>query len=374
MLTEELKQNQKIYDDYLDMEFGQFLSEEITEFLAKYYFRAELIGFDGKMPERENPERPIIYISNHSGMAFPWDGMIMSTLFFQRENYTFDKAFRPVVAPILSQSLLMNPYMIPHLWRRVGAIDATFKNLETMMHYQGGNIMIYPEGVPGIGKGFNNKYKLQRFSSSFVYNSIKYKTNVIGIVTVNGEYLNPYSYSVKWIDRLVKKVGVPFFPMGFLTPFLLLVPWIFYMAYPAKLKFVRCRALKPYEMTDKSIEELSKEDLRAIAEECRKQMQEDLDKAIEIHGKDPFEWKEHFQILKKNWRLFPFTVPLGWPLLFAEFENKYKHFQKTGEKKSLDLGFGSVLRILFQNPITICYYIPILGWIPLLIKGFRKKF
>jgi len=374
MLTEELRRNQKIYDEYLDPEFGKFLSQEITEFLAKYYFRAELIGFEDGLPARTNPDRPIIYISNHSGMAFPWDGMIMSTLFYKMGGYEFDDAFRPVVAPMLSQSLLMNPYMIPHLWKRVGSVDATFLNLETMMHYQGGNILIYPEGVPGIGKGFNNKYKLQRFSSSFIYNSIKYKTNVIGIVTINGEYINPYAYTLDWVDKLVQKLGVPFFPLGFLTPFLLLVPWIFYLAYPAKLKFVRCRELKPYEMTDKSIDELSREELQAIAEDCRLQIQEDLDKAVEEHGQKPYDLKEFFSVLFKNWRLFPYTVPAGWPLLFAEFENKYKHFQKTGEKKPLDLGFGSFIRILFQSPITICFYIPILGWIPLLIKGFRKKF
>ena len=83
------------------------------------------------------------------------------------------------------------------------------------MQYNDSNILIYPEGVPGIGKGFNNKYQLQRFSTSFIRMAIKYKTDIIPISTINAEYINPWSYNIGWITKLVNKIGMPFFKLKF---------------------------------------------------------------------------------------------------------------------------------------------------------------
>jgi hypothetical protein len=116
----------------------------------------------------------------------------------------------------------MNPFTIPNLWKRVGGIDATFLNFETMMYYKDHNILVYPEGVPGIGKGFDKKYQLQEFKTSFLRMSVKYKTDIIGISTINGEYINPWAYSSKFINRMMNKIGIPFLPLGFITPFILI--------------------------------------------------------------------------------------------------------------------------------------------------------
>jgi hypothetical protein len=35
--------------------------------------------------------------------------------------------------------------------------------------------------------------------------------------------------------------------------------------------------------------------------------------------------------------------------------------------------WGTGLLWLLRNPIALCYYIPIIGWIPLAIKGYSKK-
>ena len=372
-LTKELSENQKIYDAYFDLEFARALADQIFEILGKYYFRAKMIGFENGLDKQNNPERPLLYISNHSGMSFPWDGMMMCAMFLRKNNYELKEAFRPIVAPILSMSTLMNPYLIKDFWKRAGAVDATFKNLETMLHYQNSNLLVYPEGVAGISKGFNKRYKLQKFSSSFVYNCIKYKTDAVAVVTVNGEYINPYSYGFDWLNKLLNKIGIPFLPICWLTLLLPLQPWIFYFSLPAKLTYIRTRRIKPYEMTDKSIEELSRVELQEIAEICRLQVQEDLDKAVEKYGKEPYALKEHLRTIFQNLQLFPYTIPPFWPFLFAEFERAYEERKKTGKPMDMRLGKFSILRILFQNPIIFCYFIPIIGWIPILIKGYRNS-
>jgi hypothetical protein len=33
---------------------------------------------------------------------------------------------------------------------------------------------------------------------------------------------------------------------------------------------------------------------------------------------------------------------------------------------------GTWLRMLWRNPITLAYFVPVLGWIPLAIKGYRN--
>ncbi|MBK8442096.1 MAG: hypothetical protein IPL35_01190 [Sphingobacteriales bacterium] len=217
-LPPDLESNRRIYDEYFDIEFAVQLSKHVLEILEQYYFRTRLINFELPI-ERNNPDRPLVFAGNHSGMAFPWDGIIFASLYLKMNNYQLKNATRPLSAPLLSRSTLMNPFLIPDLWKRVGCIDATFPNFETMMYYPNSNLFIYPEGVPGIGKGYNRRYRLQRLSSSFIYMSIKYKTDIVPVYTVNGEYINPQSYSIPWLNRLTEKIGIPFIPIGLLLPF-----------------------------------------------------------------------------------------------------------------------------------------------------------
>ena len=107
------------------------------------------------------------------------------------------------------------------------------RDFETMMLQNEHNLLIYPEGVPGIGKGFNKRYQLQRFSSSFITMSIKYRTDIVPILTVNGEFINPYAYRSQVLNNLVNKIGVPFLPVGLVSLLIPFQPWIFYMGFPA---------------------------------------------------------------------------------------------------------------------------------------------
>lgn len=115
-LAEVVEANKIIYDEYLDLPFAIKFNEEVIDFLAKNYFRAEFIGFDD-IPERNVAAHPIIFASNHSGMSFPWDGIIFMSGLFKKWNYQ-PQSPRPLTAPMLSQSTLMNPFLIPIFGRR----------------------------------------------------------------------------------------------------------------------------------------------------------------------------------------------------------------------------------------------------------------
>jgi hypothetical protein len=304
-------------------------------------------------------------------MAFPWDGIILAAGIYEMFDYGKDTV-RPLASPMLSESVLMNPYLFKNLWKIVGSVDASFLNFETMLHQNDHNLLIYPEGVPGIGKGFNRRYQFQRFSTSFITMSIKYRTDIVPILTVNGEYVNPYAYKVGWLNKLVNKIGVPFLPLGPTTLLLLLQPWVFYMGYPARLTYVLGKPLSPWKMTDKTIDRLSYDELVAIREKVRSAMQQQLNEAVAGYGDKPFDMRVFFRVAfsRQHWRKLPFTLPWGWPVLFAAFSRVW---HKTGGSVgNLDLSLMSVIKAFLHKTFYVWFYIPVLGWIPILMAGVRK--
>lgn len=367
-----VEQNKSIYTQFYDPEYVESVTNNLFSKMKPVYYREQFIGFD-KAAEPMKNNKPLIFASNHSGMAFPWDAMV-----FGAGSYKIDKAqgrssIRPLTAPMLSETYLMNPFMVPFMWKRVGGIDATSLNFETLMYFNEANLLIYPEGVPGIGKGFNRRYQLQRFSSSFIRMSLKHKTDIIPVATINGEYINPYSYRSLWVNNLVNKVGIPYLPIGILTLLALFQPWTFYFGLPANLIYVRGKRIKSYEMTDKDFDDLTMEDLREITNKVRAEMQIHLTDSAEKYGKQPYKWGELLKNQFKNLHRFWFFTPPFWPFIFWEHERQYKRYQKDGTPINMDFGFFGFLGMLFRHAFLLFYFLPILGWIPLLIQGYSKK-
>lgn len=361
--------NPEIYEQYFDREFIDSLVENIVQPLNQYYFRTRMVGFDD-LPERNDPKSPLIYLSNHSGMAFPWDAMIFVGSFIKKCSEQKKHNLRALVAPLLSASDLMCPYMVPDFWKRVGGVDATMPNFETMMQQEESNILIYPEGVPGIGKGFNRRYQLQQFSTSFLRMSLKYKTDIVIVSTVNAEYINPYSYNVKSITRFVQKLGLPFLPIGLLTLLILLQPWIFYLGLPANLTYVMGPRIKPYEMIDKPYEQVTKPELRKIRDEIQKIFQEHLNQSVERYGQKPYRIGSYIMQSIKNIHKLPLMAPPSWPILFREYMRNY---DKTGSAYKLKLNLWTLIKGFLFNLSTIFYYIPVLGLFPLAIIGYKNN-
>ena len=364
--------NQHIYDDFFREEFTQTLDENILQLLDRVWFRSQLVGWDD-FPQRNNPDRPLIFASNHSGMAFPWDAIIALSHLWRHllhKQGSLHDLPRPLSAPLLSQTALMNPFLVKEFWKKCGSVDATTLNFETMMYYQDHNLMLYPEGVPGIGKGFNRKYQLQRLATSMVRLSLQHGTDIVPFYTINAEYLNPYAYSWDGINNFTKKIGIPFLPLTLLLVLVIIQPWAFYLAFPAKLTFVLGQRIRPSDFINKTVDELTRDEYLTLSEQIREKMQAEMDVAVKNYGQQPYQWSELWQRIKENGRFFPFFLPFAWPALFAEFERRYV---KNGERK-FDLRLdrpGAWLRMLWRNPITFAYFIPVLGWIPLAIKGYR---
>jgi len=364
----EIQANQHIYDDHFDEDFTRAIDCDILQLLDRVWFRSKLVGFE-PYPQRNNPARPLVFASNHSGMAFPWDAIVALAHLFRGVADPRDLP-RPLSAPLLSKTALMNPYLVRNFWKKCGCVDATSLNFETMMYYQRHNLMLYPEGVPGIGKGFNKKYQLQRLASSMVRLSLLHDTDFVPYYCINGEYLNPFAYTWPWLNRQTEKIGIPFLPLTLLLVLVILQPWAFYLALPAQLTFVMGRRIRPGELTSKKSEDLTRPELLALSEQLRQQMQAEMDAAVAAHGQRPYAWRELWQRMKENRRYFPFFLPFAWPVAFTEFERRYVKNGERDFRLPLDEP-GAFWKMVWRNPFVLAYYIPLLGWIPLAIKGYR---
>lgn len=189
------------------------------QFLYHVYFRVDSEGA-ANIPKKG----PVIIVANHSG-ALPYDGAMIHmavfnehpssrTVRFLVENFVFDM-------PLLGRTI-----------ERLGGVRANFKNAITLLQKRW-PIVIFPEGVDGISKPYEERYQLRRFGrGGFVRLAIRTASPVIPAAVIGAEEIHP----VIWKSSLLAKpLGVPFIPF---TP---TFPWLGPMGLvplPTKWKIV----------------------------------------------------------------------------------------------------------------------------------------
>ncbi len=364
---EVIEANKYIYHEYFDSKYVEELVNNVMDPIAKYWFRIKFVGFD-KVPERNDPDIPLIFATNHSGMAFPWDAIMFNSGYSKKFNFG-KNILRSLSAPMLLAYGYMNPFFVDNAWKNVGCMDATYKNFDTVMRFPDHNILLYPEGVAGIAKGFKNRYQLQTIKSSMVRIAIKYKTDIITLSTVNAEYNNPYTLRWKKLNNLVNKIGIPFLPVGIMTLVAAVQPYFFYFAFPSKITYVMGKRIKPYEMIDKPYEDISHGEFKKISRKVQAIMQEQLNEHVEEYGKKPYQFGELIKVTFQNLRhLHKFWFPL-WAANVHEFDWQYR--KNKEEEFKYKSNIFRIVSIFFKKPRLLSLYVPILGWIPMIYKTLK---
>ncbi len=392
--TPEMVANQDVLTRHFRVSYPRLLSHYVVGPIARRYFRVRLVGFGpDQFPERNNPDRPLILAGNHSGMAFPWDAMVFSSALCQRYDFDPTRIARPLTSPLLSKTRLMNPFLLPNFWRRAGGIDATRLNFQTVMRYTESHVLVYPEGIYGIGKGFNHRYELQRLSTSALWLSLQHRTAIVPFGCINGEYINPTSYSYEPLNRLMRRIGIPFLPLGPLTLLILVQPWIFYFGMPAQLTYVRGASIRPWEMTDKPYEQLTQADIYALRDRIQGQVQADLHQAAARLGQRPYDWRALWRTVRQYRHQAWAYLPFAWPFVFAEFDRRYQRLRaqhgEALEQMDAVAAYADLVReeegprplpwwkatwrAVCRHPGMLWLYVPVLGLIPMAVKGYRWK-
>ncbi|MDG5767023.1 1-acyl-sn-glycerol-3-phosphate acyltransferase [Balneolales bacterium ANBcel1] len=343
--------------DPIDFEYLQSFNKEVSADIIRHYYRAEFHGFDD-IPANG----PVILASNHSGNAFPHDSFVLDQLIWEQADFTHDNKIRPLYSPKLAVNWWMRPFGLDNWWRLFGAIDQTYLNFDRILA-KGGRVIYYPEGIPGIGKGFNRRYRLQPFQPSFIKLAARYDVPVIPVYGINAEWINPANVTFRWIDSICNRItGVPFIPLPLI--FLALVfPFFFYFGFPCQMKFFAGKPISVRERIRKAgrddPQNPGRRESEILAEEIRQEMQQNLSRLVKDHGKKPYNFRTLYRSMKgikgRRW----LTSPFGWPILFTRHYRDF-HDRKTNKKNP-----GRWLR----DWDLIGYYLPF-GW--LLLTLFRR--
>ena len=199
----------RLLGDYEVDEFG--FDPELTEKLLlplvkplyEYYWRADWLGM-----ENVPSTGAALLVGNHAGTV-PVDALVMKFGLLDKHPahrhvrlLAADLAFRlPVVAPLA---------------RKMGNTLACDEDALRLL--AGGELVgVFPEGYKGVGKGYKNRYKLERFGrGGFVELALKARVPIVPMAIVGSEEIYPMIHNAKTLARIG---GFPYFPI---TP---LFPW-----------------------------------------------------------------------------------------------------------------------------------------------------
>ena len=144
--------------------------------------------------------------------------------------------------------------------------------------------------------------------------------------------------------------------------------WIFYFGFPAQLNYVLGNKISPYLLTDKAYEDLTNDEIKAIRDQIRASMQADMDIAAKKYGQKPWDFWHLIKTNLTQLHKFPFFNAPTWVLIFLEHDRRYN--LKKGEVQDMKFTFWTLLATLIRIPYSICFFIPVIGWIPIAIKGY----
>jgi 1-acyl-sn-glycerol-3-phosphate acyltransferase len=170
----------------------------------RYYWRADWNGL-----ENVPSEGPALLVANHAG-TFPLDALVMKFGILGEHQarrhvrlLAADLTFRmPVVAPAA---------------RKIGSTLACEEDARRLL--QAGELIgVFPEGFKGVGKGFRNRYRLQRFGrGGFVETALREQVPIVPVAIVGSEETYPMLGDIKSLARLF---GLPYFPVTLTFPLL----------------------------------------------------------------------------------------------------------------------------------------------------------
>jgi len=150
-----------------------------------------------------------LLVANHSGVL-PWDGAMLATAVYEehpsarivRNLFLHWFSTLPFVAPLLAD---------------LGQVSGSPENAINLLENDE-LVCVFPEGVKGIGKLFQQRYRLARFGrGGFVQAALRTGAPLVPVTIIGAEEIYPLIANAKPIAQML---GMPYFPV---TPFF---PWL----------------------------------------------------------------------------------------------------------------------------------------------------
>jgi 1-acyl-sn-glycerol-3-phosphate acyltransferase len=183
--------------------------------LYENYFRVKTLGID-----RVPSTGPALLVGNHSG-SVAIDAVMV--------NYAVatEHPAQRVVRNVAADLVFTLPF-IGALARKTGNAVATDEDAYELLN-RGELVGVYPEGYKGVGKGWKERYKLQRFGrGGFMETALRTRVPIIPVAIVGAEEAYPMIADAKLLARAI---GAPYFPI---TPTFPLLGPLGLIPYPSK--------------------------------------------------------------------------------------------------------------------------------------------
>lgn len=188
--------------------FDQELNDSVLaaplRVLYDKWFRVEVSGLEN-IPDTGGA----LIVGNHSGVI-ALDAAITGLALL--DHHPAHRHLR-----LLGADLVFNTPFLGSYARKAGHTLACQADAERLLD-NGELVGVFPEGFKGVGKPFNERYKLQRFGrGGFVSAALKKGAPIVPVSIVGAEEIYPMLGNSKILARLF---GMPYFP---LTP---TFPWL----------------------------------------------------------------------------------------------------------------------------------------------------
>jgi 1-acyl-sn-glycerol-3-phosphate acyltransferase len=178
----------------------------LVDFLYSRWFRVEVEGAD------HVPAGGALLVANHAG-ALPLVGPMLHEALRRERPDLLESRW-------LAEDQVFYAPMLGTLFNRLGAVRAS-PDSATRLLAEGRPVLIFPEGIQGIGKPFRERYRLQRFGrGGFVKLALRTGRPILPVAIMGAEETLPL------LGKLPGGLlGVPYVPVTPLGPLPLPAKW-----------------------------------------------------------------------------------------------------------------------------------------------------
>ena len=199
---------QRLTGDYTVDEFGfdphfnDAIVRPLLRFFFKSWFRVEVSGIEN-LPA----DGAALLVANHAGVL-PFDGLMLSVAVHDENPAQRDLR-------LLAADMVFDLPVVGEAARRAGHTMACTTDAQRLLA-AGELTAVFPEGYKGLGKRFEDRYRLQRFGrGGFVTAALRTQAPIIPCSIIGSEEIYPMLTDVKLLARLF---GLPYFPITPLFP------------------------------------------------------------------------------------------------------------------------------------------------------------
>jgi 1-acyl-sn-glycerol-3-phosphate acyltransferase len=172
----------------------------LSRFFYERYFRVTSVGAS-HIPSNG----AAILVANHSGML-PIDGaLVVLDILRHTDPPRVARAIGDLFIPVLP--------VIGTAFARVGMVSGSRGNFRALIQ-AGELVLVFPEGVPGIGKGFSHRYELQDWRVGHAEFAIRHQVPIVPIAVIGLEEAWPQLTKIEWLHPFgAPHIPVPLLPL-----------------------------------------------------------------------------------------------------------------------------------------------------------------